>query len=574
MYIRYSASTAYFGLLCLAIVATCTVSGEPATGEETYDAYLKRMRSANQAKNNAIQEKERLAIWNEQLALYKKTGQASYLLQLISLDIPAEDGIPAYIELLDSPDVAARQSALGALSKYGAKAAPAIDPIIKRLADPDEEVVWRTIEAISAIGHNAEAVAVDPFVVQLQGSPSVRNRKAIIKTLGKFGPAAQKAIPQLEKELRNRDTFVAYEAYLALGAIRNLPPLEKSTFDEHNIDLLLDDTKGYSAFQALRTGILDRMEAIRLLNILLLSPRKTPFQVVHALKSLAILKPSDEKTIKAVFDDLTHSDEAIALSALDTLIASDYSAEECLKILIGGLNPDNPALVSFVCKAMTPLGRKAEPAVPVIISHLQRAQDDKRTLSPDVVFGYLSVLRSVGPAAADSIPLIANLLTLDNALFQGQPKGNVTFLRAQMLLVLSDIAIPDGATPAIIDELSNGDHAAGVAVAAHAAGAMTKHQEHVVPLLIKLLNRESDWIAKRPVDLTKLAKDFFSDGEPRTSARLEAIRSLGRLGPLSKAALPALQRIADDPTPPNATIYHHYPRLQEEAAKAIEAIKK
>ncbi len=130
-----------------------------------------------------------------------------------------------------------RIAAIQALGSFGDATVPALPALIGTLRDPDLRVRWFAAEALARIGPAAKSAvpalieairckgvaegAGDPLDRQDEGEGMEDGpiRLAAAMALGKIGPAANSAVPDLIAALSDPDSRVRGEAARALGAI-------------------------------------------------------------------------------------------------------------------------------------------------------------------------------------------------------------------------------------------------------------------------------------------------------------------------------------------------------------------
>ena len=143
-------------------------------------------------------------------------------------------------------DPALRGRVLEILGAIGPAAKPAVDDMIKSLADADPAVRGDAAVAIAAIGPDA-AAAVPSLVKMLadEGAPAARYPAAF--ALGRIGPAAKPAMEQLRALTTSSDEVLAT---VALWAALKITPEDSSLFDQ--------------AIPALRKAVRAEREIVRL----------------------------------------------------------------------------------------------------------------------------------------------------------------------------------------------------------------------------------------------------------------------------------------------------------------------
>ena len=125
-------------------------------------------------------------------------------------------------------DPALRGRVLEILGAIGPAAKPAVDDIIKSLADADPAVRGDAAVAIAAIGPGAAAAV--PSLVKMLGdeaAPAARYPAAF--ALGRIGPAAKPAVEQLRALATSSDEVLST---VALWAALKITPEDSSLFDQ------------------------------------------------------------------------------------------------------------------------------------------------------------------------------------------------------------------------------------------------------------------------------------------------------------------------------------------------------
>jgi HEAT repeat protein len=143
-------------------------------------------------------------------------------------------------------DPALRGRVLEILAAIGPAAKPAVDDMIKSLADGDPAVRGDAAVAIAAIG--PDAVAAVPQLAKMladEGAPAAKYPAAF--ALGRIGPAAKPAAEQLRALATSSDEVLAT---VALWASLKINPEDRSLFDQ--------------AIPALRKAVRAEREIVRL----------------------------------------------------------------------------------------------------------------------------------------------------------------------------------------------------------------------------------------------------------------------------------------------------------------------
>ena len=189
-------------------------------------------------------------------------------------------------------------------------------------------------------------------------------------------------------------------------------------------------------------------------------------------------------------------------------------------------------------KGLRALGSDAKISVPRVAEKLLGV-----TSSTDIdeFCAYLDLIRTLGKDAKECAGQLTKLLSERSAIYEGRAKPTVYKLRAYILLTIADVGEASAALESITDMLatSDKDMVFNFAAAAYAAGSLGENGANLTQLLLRAVR--SDFI---DVALTFESFDSKVNFKNRTSARLETIRALGKIGSGALIAMPALIEIA------------------------------
>jgi HEAT repeat protein len=142
---------------------------------------------------------------------------------LARAEVPIQERIAVFIQLLENPVVATEFDLLGALEQFGEEAVPQLVTVLQRPSDArnlaKEGVVVEVAELLRRLGPRAKA-AVPELIEQLRedkqyGGASIRRTRAAT-ILGAIGPPA---LPQLVEVIKDKDAESRVLAAQALGAM-------------------------------------------------------------------------------------------------------------------------------------------------------------------------------------------------------------------------------------------------------------------------------------------------------------------------------------------------------------------
>jgi HEAT repeat protein len=301
---------------------------------------------------NAVEEKTGNALYrthaaiallaiNEPDARNARIAAASTLGELAP---GAKEGMSALIAVFHDDDDRLRQGAARAVAKFGSLVLPELMRILQ-----SEDPVMRKTAAFALGAMGAEAKRAVPLLIEQQeedalvhiGAPAVpelihalnnsATRWFALGVLGKLGPQANEAIPQLEHALYDNDKSVRFLAIRALARIGKeaAPQLQqaliisRTIFDDENVRLVALETLGNLGSEA--------KEAFTSL-LIELEEETNPGLIATITRALPNFgTPAVEPLISELFDDKPHVRDA-AVSALGNI--GDKRAIEPLQMLL------------------------------------------------------------------------------------------------------------------------------------------------------------------------------------------------------------------------------------------------
>jgi HEAT repeat protein len=406
---------------------------------------------------------------------------------------------------------------------------PAVEGLRGLLKERKENVRAESIMGLGRIGPDAEAAV--PDLIPLLGDKSERIRREAAVALGRIGAAA---VEPLIAASAHKDAIVRASAMIALG---NLPaPTDR-------------------AHPAVLKGAHDAVAAVR----------------VAALKSLARFPMPDEVLVPVLAENLHHDDESIRLAAIDLLVgrptllarmapelqalltAKSDSVSRHAAFLLGKLGaPAVPRLldalretgsrIDQIAEALAQIGRPAvgslskavkapesrvrrgaalalgqiRPPAPGTVPKLMAGLDDA---DPDARAAFLTAIGYLGPRAGESVPAV-------RALLQDPSPG----IRIEAVHILYESAPRD-------DRLL-GD------LRARVDDADARVQRRAIDT-IRFLGAPGRKVL--PAVIGKL-------NSPDAEVRLAAAEMIGSHGQAAAEAVPGLIALLDDPAPKIRTI--------------------
>ncbi len=402
--------------------------------------------------------------------------------------------LPAFVRLMEDADPSVRLRALDALAEHGEAAVPAL----VELLDKDRAAYWACL-VLNAIGPEAGA-AVPALAERISDSrPEVR-REAIL-ALAEIGEAAAPAVDAITAAIDNETDVVA--ATYALGRIGRIPPAAESQIREntHSSDPLL---RTVSTWTLARIYPEDERLQISAARRLVASLKSEDPQVrATAAKALAALDFDPNLLGPMLEEALRDADEETTRHALDAVAGLGPAM---VPQLVGALRFES--LRPRVAFLLGEMGPDAAPAVEALI---ELVDDSNRRTRHEALMS----LAKIGPAARSAVPTLVETLRQCNERCQ-----------YGAAYALGRIGLDaEAAKPALLDAAQGDDDTLALLSAwalAQIAPECTECAEETVPVLTAGLEH------------------------PSAEHRREAAAALGLLGPLARAAVPALEKATRD----------------------------
>lgn len=179
----------------------------------------------------------------------------------------------------------------------------------------------------------------------------------------------------------------------------------------------------------------------------------------------------------------------------------------------------------------------------------------------------LDALRRMGKKAAPAAETLAELLPHRATLYKDRDKVLVVRLRAQIIITLIDIGVPDSAMLPLYDTLAHVDeriNAREVGAAARAVRTLGPRGREFAPYLVETLSLQ---LSEEEFSLERYEAEF--PPEEATTVQLEAVRALGAVAtPEDWDVLRVLRQLAERGFGDSLD-----PRVVREAQRAVEIIE-
>ena len=502
-----------------------------------------------------------------------KEGKVFAVESLAGMKLPAEEGLPIFQGLLQDSNVEIQRAAMEGIAGYGGRAAglvPVLLPYLEKNvgdAASANNLRFGAARTLGAIGPEARA-AVVPLLALVESADASDVtpylRAVSIEALGNMGPASARALEAIRPLQASADTAIAYQAFVAVGKIENLPPMEPQRLARDGVAAFNGDA-GHRAFAAVRQ--MPNAEAQQALADLLAANPAASHQLL-ALELLKGLKPSEAAALREVLGHLGAADPLIAGAAENAVRVARSTDVSAVAMLGEKMKDSNDKVGLHAAVLLAEFGEGGKPAIGSGVEALGRFSG--KTVAYRII-ATLRFLRERGTDAKEAVPGLLAMLQSDAPVMRGRQTYEVGTLRGSAMAALAAIGAPAEALPLIREALAHGGPAE-FAAAARAATHFPGERAMLVPPLIAGLE-----IARydREIDATDWVANVYTvmPGHEGTTARVEAIRALVSLGGAeAKGAIPQLRAVAGDARATGG-IYTRY-RIKEEAEKAIEALSR
>jgi HEAT repeat protein len=313
----------------------------------------------------------------------------------------AESTIPVLAPLLRDKDPAARSSGLTALERLGT---PALPVLARSIGSRYEDVRRAALNAlVKSNGVGAEEAL--PTLLAMLSAKEDQTREEAATVLGKLRTAARTAIGPLSRALEDPNVTVRTRAAEALGQIGKaaVPALTKALKNGN------DEVRGLASQALADVGSGYQSAVPDLIAIVADKEASLPTRR-RAAHALAKVGGGGKAAVKPLIDALNEKDDDLRHCASDALAAI---GEPALPALIEALQSVNPKVGQFVREGLRRMGK---PAVPALMEAIKTSQ------IAHVRSGAIGVLRDLGPAARDAVPVLKEALQDSDATVRASAK--------------------------------------------------------------------------------------------------------------------------------------------------------
>ncbi len=453
--------------------------------------------------------------------------------------------IPALVTMLNAGnDRLARIFAAQVLEQFGTAAMLARESLLRNLRDQDPEVVVASMQALTEVSEYWPNDQV-ALLTQLVRDNTDLVRVHAINRLGHAGPRARSAIPVLldvlEKDAWNNCRMHAATtlSYIAPKDPKVIAGLVHSA-----------EQGNWAAIVALRRAGPAARPAVPLLIRTLNREIRESAAPVEAAKLLGEIGPSAAEAIPVLLKCMTDDDSRVASACAGALAQVGIANPEVVPALMRCAETGDQDVRTVAVRALGTLGPRARQAVPMLCGLLQ---DNRSKLRAEAA-------RSLGMIDAPGGP--------SESLLRQCLEGSDDDTQRQSAIAL---ALLGRENPDVLRLLSI-SLARRDFDALPALHSLPNGTQYFGPTLVKMMHDSNPTIRRYgvlaighlsnvPAETLRIVSEHLTD--ETLEVRMAAADALGRLGPMARSELAALQRaLADDNW-----------LVQEAAQRAIEKIR-
>ena len=350
----------------------------------------------------------------------------------------AEPAVEELVKLLKSPDEPIRKAVVVVLKNVGSGAKKAVPHLSILLSDEELPMRLAAAEILKGLGSEAKP-AIPELITALSDSDDVVRRMAA-ETLMAFGPEAKSAVPELAKALVNKeyrveqrvifadalaaigpdakeavpsliDTLTSGDAMLKLAsakAIGRVGPAAKDAVPKL-IERMQKGLGGERNAAILALGLIgaDAKDAIEPLKSIV--AKSTSDQKIWAAAALVRITPTDAKQYVTIVMDALNDKTATAIN-----VSMRYTAIDTLELLGGAGKDATPELVKLSKDAKLEIRLQAIRGLAFVttdgkstVPPLLRLLNDKEIKIRQAAIRALGV---IGPNASDAVPRLKEIV--------------------------------------------------------------------------------------------------------------------------------------------------------------------
>ncbi|MDA8020752.1 MAG: hypothetical protein MPN21_25215 [Thermoanaerobaculia bacterium] len=555
-------------LLCfsLSLVGALSAQEKPALSQEQKDFILAQEALAlKRSKEMAAEQRQRdlqRCLTEVSSDDYPTRAMAIYRLQ--EMNLPVEQGLPIFSDLLNHEANIVKAGAVSALSVYGLSASSEVDRVFEILENESLPGYVRESAAVALAEIAPKNISnASRLALSLHNEIPVSVGAQIANTLAEYGSAAHGAIPRMVALLNQKKSdYLQLAVFNALrriegasngiDATQQADTTEQAPSDgyvelpERQVSLMLSDLRAQSA--PVSGDVIQEL-------LTMMTYDSRVFVKASVLETLSFVALSNADVVAVIVDNIANSNGTIRGSAISALEKVDGDVVAAIPILANAVSHTDARVRMESTKALERSGPAAAPALRSLIAALEGSGGDTDFME---VGAYLEAIRAMkGAAAAAADPLMKVYDSGD--LFRGRPQTHTSLMRAYFWVVLTDLGVPKemlGRIDAALQEQTPHVFAA----AARAAGTLGANAESSVPFLMLALQPDYE---EHLVDLDRFGGTFGWN----TSPRLEAVRALAKIGPTAEDAIPLLQALYSRSDLPTVLPY------REDIGEALNSIQ-
>lgn len=441
--------------------------------------------------------------------------------------------LPVLIELLtQEKDGQVRLAVLETITDMGPAAKPAVPALWHSLRtdsggnrQEESHQDYRAALALAAVGQPAVA-GLRSLLSESPDKVRAGVRAEAAMALGRIGPAASDAVPDLIRQLGDENERVQEEASRALGRIgpAALDPLVRATHHE-------EAAVRARAISAIGQMAPDDRQAVD--AVITATTASEPQVRVAAIRALANLQISGQHMKNVLVSNLRHGDETVRTAALNVLVSQRELLAQLKPELVGLLNDDDDGVAWHAAFLLQETGLSAAPDLLAAARHKSSRVEQ---IAKALAYIGRPAVDLLATACDDPEPRVRQAACL--ALGQIRPLSPPS-----VQLLTKGLKDPDkgvqSACLRAIGELGPLGRDAAPAIRTQLADESVTIRELAIGILFKTAPRDAQLMD----DLIAVSRD------PDPRVRRKVVDTITATGPLGRRALPVVVTLLSDPDP-------------------------
>jgi len=313
---------------------------------------------------------------------------------LAEMKVLPKTAVPVFVTALNDTQASVRRDAARTLKRIAPDTSAARAGFLRLLEDENRDVGWVAFEALRQVDPQAHVDRQIRFLIgQLDGGDLYLSQARAAELLGRMGPRAKAAVPQLRANLEHRYAGVVWSAYNALRKIQpgrgaeHLPLLIRKLECDPKTTHDPTEFRRQAASAVLGLGSAGKPAAAALVTALRNENRNVDASTHIARVLLAVGRPEGDGGIPALLAMLADGRRGVLRLNVAHVLASFGAADRGVPVLIAGLKDKGWYTRAVAAKALGDVGGRAEKSLPALTEALGREKDDRARREIEAAIG-------------------------------------------------------------------------------------------------------------------------------------------------------------------------------------------